>query len=367
MTAADAERADEGIDGSRQPGPGEDEAGAAPTTPEVQPAEETPAPVAEQHGDRSPESTARTPHPRETPAPSDAKWMKAATIATAAGTVMAAFAAVGALYYSNSTLSATNDQLGLARQTAQSELFKSASEQLDSDKESVRLSGVHLLERLAQGSADDQPSIRQLLEAFVRTEATTGSCEGPRQEAPADIQAALDVIKTYAVLPDPTLRVKLQSACLAHAFLHNAQFTGAILAGVNLTGAVLTVSQLHGADLEGALLQSAQAVETIFTEANLTGANFTGANLASADLTGADLENANLTDTELSGANLTNADLENANLTGATLWNVNLTGARLRDTNLKGADLTDADLDGADLTGVVYDAQTRWPDGFTPP
>jgi hypothetical protein len=92
-------------------------------------------------GDRSPESASRTASAQQTAAPSGAKWVKAATVASATGTVMAAFAAMGALYFSNSTLSASNDQLGLARQTAQSELLKSAAEQLDSDKESVRLSG----------------------------------------------------------------------------------------------------------------------------------------------------------------------------------------------------------------------------------
>lgn len=357
VTIENAERPGEGIDGSRQPDPGEDEAGATATTPEVQPAEETAAPVAEQHGDRSPESTERTTHPQETAVPSGTKWMKAATVATAAGTVMAAFAAVGALYFSNSTLSATNDQLGLARQTAQSELFKSASEQLDSDKESVRLSGVYLLERLAQGSVTDQPTVRRLLEAFVRTEATPRSCEGHRQEAPVDIQAALDVIKKYAVLPNPTPRVKLQGACLARAFLYNAQFTGANLVGVNLTKAVLTVSQLHEVDLAGAMLQSAHAIETVFSEAKLTGANLTGANLASADLTGADLTGATLEEANLSGADLSGATLVDTNLSGATLWNVNLSGA----------DLLGANLDDAHFIDVVYDSRTRWPDGFTPP
>ncbi|WP_233226189.1 pentapeptide repeat-containing protein [Amycolatopsis sp. CA-126428] len=62
------------------------------------------------------------------------------------------------------------------------------------------------------------------------------------------------------------------------------------------------------------------------------------------------------------GANLEGAVLRNATLTGATL-----TGALLRDADLRGADLGAADLADADLTGVLADATTRRPDGFTPP
>lgn len=338
--------------------------------------------------------------------------MKAATVASATGTVMAAFAAIGALYFSNSTLSASNDQIGLARQTAQSELLKSAAEQLDSDKDSVRLSGVYLLERLARDSKADQPTVRRLLEAFIRTETTNRPCEPARPEAPVDTQAALDVIAKYAALPHPTPRVNLQRACLAQADLYNSDLTGAHFAGVNLTGAVLNVSQFHSANLEGALLQFSHSVATVFSDANLSSANMTGANMATANLTGADLDDANLRDARLSEANLTDATLSNANLEGATLWNANLTGAYLERANLigaelfsanltrvdlidaqlhsanlndaqldnailvgadltgadlTGADLTGANLDGTNLTGVVYDSQTRWPDGFTPP
>jgi uncharacterized protein YjbI with pentapeptide repeats len=290
---------------------------------------------------------------------------------------MAACAAVGALYFSNSTLSATNDQLGLARQTAQSELLKSAAEQLDSDKESVRLSGVYLLERLAQDSAADQPTVRRLLEAFVRTETTTKPCNVPRPEAPVDIQAALDVITKYAALPDPTPRVKLQGACLAHANLYDTQLTGANLGGANLAGAVLTISQLHETNLAGAQLQFSTSVATVFSEANLAGANLTDANLTAANLTGANLWNANLTGTNLRSANLTGAELLSANLTGGDLIGVQLRSVQLNDAHLDnavlagadlaGADLTGANLDGANLTDVVYDHRTRWPDAFTPP
>jgi uncharacterized protein YjbI with pentapeptide repeats len=53
---------------------------------------------------------------------------------------------------------------------------------------------------------------------------------------------------------------------------------------------------------------------------------------------------------------------EDANLQGVDLRNANLKGAILT-----GADLTDADLTRANLQGVKYDANTVWPQGFTPP
>lgn len=240
---------------------------------------------------------------------------------------MAAFAAVGALYFSNSTLSASNDQLVLARQTAQSELFKSAAEQLDSSKESVRLSGVYLLERLAQDSVADQPTARRLLEAFVRTETVTEPCEIPDREPPVDIQAALDVIAKYGALPGPTPTVNLFGACLTATYLGEVDLTGA----------------------------------------SLYRADFTGADLTGAVLVGADFYNANLTGASLYRANLTDAILIEANLAGAELTNANLTSADLTRANLTGALLTGANLTGVHLTGIVYDGSTKWPEGFIPP
>ncbi|MFI1461876.1 pentapeptide repeat-containing protein [Nocardia carnea] len=239
---------------------------------------------------------------------------------TAFGTLIASFAAVGALYYSNSTLNATNDQLELARRTAQSEQIKSATEQLDSDKESVRLGGIYLIERLAQDSADDRAALRRLLEAFVRTETPHGSC-ALKVPAPVDIQAALEVITKYTALPD-TSNIDLGATCLNDLFLPSPDFSGAILAGSNLS------------------------------RGGLGGADFSGTALSHTDFT----------DTVLDSADFRGAILLNANLTGTYLRAADLSGALLY-----GADLTDAFLGDANLTGVIYDDKTRWPPGFVPP
>lgn len=281
---------------------------------------------------------------------------------SAAGTLMAALAAVGALYFSNSTVSASNEQLGLARQTAQSELFKSAAEQLDSDKESVRLSGVYLLERLALDSVADQPTVRRLLEAFVRTETSSRTCEPPEREAPVDIQAALDVIGKYGDLPAPTPVANLFAACLVATSLEEANLPDAWLEEADLTWASLYLANLTQADLEEANLTEAHLKEANLTEAVLVNTNLARAFLTSAVLTKAILENANLADASLYLADLTGADLR-----GADLTSVDLRGANLTDAYLVGTDLLGANLTEANLTGVFYDGSTRWPAGFAPP
>ncbi len=334
VTTGDAQRATENIDGAPQLDSDQQEAEATATAPETQSATASPAPTTEEYPDIPPASVPRspTPPPQQAAAGAAATWAKAATVATAAGTLLAAFAAVGALYFSNSALSASTDQLELSRQTAQSELFKSASEQLDSDKVSVRLSGVYLLERLAQSSVADQPTVRRLLQAFVITETTTEPCKPPERAAPVDIQAASRVIAKYAALPEDPVPVNLDGACLAAANLRGANFTDASLE------------------------------ETCLYGVHLGEANLTGANLGEATLAGAFLGEANFTDAFLGEANLAHAFLGGANLTRAFLSAADLTGVDLR-----GAVLTGANLRGAVLTGAIYDESTRWPEGFVPP
>ncbi|MET8794843.1 pentapeptide repeat-containing protein [Nocardia sp. NPDC004568] len=286
--------------------------------------------------------------------------------------MIAALAAVGALYFTNSTLIATNEQLGLTRRTAQSEQIKSAAEQLDSDKTSVRLSGIYLLERLAQDSEPDRSPLRRLLEAFVRTEAPSGTCGPHNRELPADINAALAVIVQYSALSPPAPSVDLHASCLAWARMEAADLTGANLryanlvrawmGNANLTEASLFHANLAGAWMGDANLTGAELVGADLTKAGLGDANLAGARLYDANLAEAVLIGANLTGASLGGANLTQASLGGANLTGASLGSANLTGARLF-----GANLTGASLIGANLTEIAYDDSTVWPEGFAPP
>ncbi|MEU6586496.1 pentapeptide repeat-containing protein [Nocardia sp. NPDC046763] len=273
------------------------------------------------------------------------------TLATAAGTLLAAGAATGALWFTGQSLRATNAQLGMSQQTAVTDRFRLAAEQLASDKINIKLSGIYLLERLAKDSPPDHATVYAVLAAFVRTQAPVTSCD-TQQAAPIDIQAALTAIgdqDTQAWLEGKT---DLNRTCLASADLVRADLNHADLFGANLFGADLTNANLTKANLTDAKLE--------YTSLPFTGLAYTS--LVRANLSNAYLTNADLTKADLFGANLTDANLEYANLTDA-----NLTDANLNHANLTGANLNHANLTGANLTGIEYGERTQWPRGFTPP
>jgi uncharacterized protein YjbI with pentapeptide repeats len=77
----------------------------------------------------------------------------------------------------------------------------------------------------------------------------------------------------------------------------------------------------------------------------------------------------------LNGSNPSHADkrrklpvtrLDEANLQEADLSDAFLYRASLARTILRGANLTGANLGGANLRGARYDAETIWPEGFSP-
>ncbi len=83
------------------------------------------------------------------------------------------------------------------------------------------------------------------------------------------------------------------------------------------------------------------------------------------DLRRADLEKLNLA---AAPADLQRSFLTCANLRDANLGEANLGFADLSGANLSGADLSQVEhLDRRQLTGVIVDAQTRLPEGVTPP
>ncbi|MEV0368173.1 pentapeptide repeat-containing protein [Nocardia fusca] len=318
-------------------------------------------------------------------------------MATTIATLGASVAAVAALWFSGQSLKVSNDQQSQAQQTAITDRFRLAAEQLASDQINIRVSGIYLLERLAKDSPADHPTVFALLNTFIRSHTGNAECRAkaatdPLSEAlttPVDLETALTVIaRRDTVNDDPTNALDLNQACLPRATfslsddrpaasfvgvdLSKAVLSRADLANADLTEADFSFAQLTGANLAeanltGASLWYAQFLSANLAEANLTGAHFlaaklAGAILAGANLAGADLFAADLSEAKLTEADLTGADLEDANLAGAWLHRVNLTGA-----DLTNADLTGAILTGANLTGVVYNFQTRWPDGFTPP
>ena len=158
-----------------------------------------------------------------------------------------------------------------------------------------------------------------------------------------------------------------------------ADFTEENLAGVNLSGkdldrAIFWQANLTGANLSRAKFSRANLSRAILKRANLREANLGHADLAWADLSDADLTWVNLKGADLSHVNLSRAKLNGADLNTSDLGGVNFDGATLTKAILSRANLKSADLSasvGLSETvwgeGVVYDANTRWPQAFPLP
>ncbi|WP_063058932.1 pentapeptide repeat-containing protein [Nocardia sienata] len=300
-------------------------------------------------------------------------WAKLRAIAATFATLGASVTAVAALWFSGQSLKVSTDGQSLAEETATTARFQLAAEQLANDQVNVRVSGIYLLERIAKESPADHPTVFGLLTSFLRTHAHNEVCnayftdvpgvEPPgfdpaatRKALPTDVETALTVISRRDIThDDPVNTLDLGRACLPEVW--DSRKSGPDSAAPQLGGVNLTNAVLVGAHLDYAHL----------AEADLSNADLTVAILGSADLTRADLVGAELVAAILIRANLTEADLFYADLESAFLTGANLTRADLHSANLTKADLSGADLSGADLTGIIYDSNTRWPEGFVPP
>jgi hypothetical protein len=229
--------------------------------------------------------------------------------------MVTAFTALAALVFTALSLAATRDQIDVTEQGQITDRYTTAVNQMSTsgaDHLETRLGGIYALERLAIDSPRDQPTIVEVLSAFVRsntpaaivgtTYSPNSACAVPRL-LPMDVQAALTVLGRRNPAHDANAVVDLTGACLV---------------GADLTGDNLEHANLKDANLAGD---------------NLTGANLAGGNLTDADLTGTYLKDATLTDVYLMDADLTGAYLAGANLTGT--------------------DLSYTSRSFADLTGVV--------------
>ncbi len=314
-------------------------------------------------------------------------WSRIGRLTTWIGAVGVAVAAFTGLVF-------TYEQYRLSQEGQVTDRFTRAVEQLGSDSPNVRLGGIYSLERLAKDSAADRSTIMEVLSAFIRGRApappqaplqvpadrTVRCALDANSLMPIDIQAALTVIGRR----DPTVvdlhRIDLSHACLCRASLAGVQMRDADLTGTDLRWAdfvnlqairpaqwVKATVDLSYTHLEYANLSEAAADGARFRGADMTFINLTGVSLNAADLAGATMFFGNLTRANLNSADLNNADLSHADLTGAGLFQADLTGADMSAAVLTGANLTGAQLTRASLGGIVYDRNTKWPAGFTPP
>lgn len=246
--------------------------------------------------------------------------------------VITAFTAVCAVIFTGLSLSATE-------QGQITDRYTKAIDQIGTqgpDHLQTRLGGVYTLERLARDSPRDQPTIIEVLSAFIRgglpqhnsSFFNAMACPAPAVPFGLDTRAALTVLSRRNHDHDQGTVTDLQHTCL----------TGADLIDMNLTGANLTDADLEGADMISANLADADLVNVRLASASLVNANLTRANLNAADLT----------KTSLTGATLIGATLLSANLTGTSLMDADLTGATLIGVvHTKETDTTNARKDGA--------------------
>ncbi|MGM1063947.1 pentapeptide repeat-containing protein [Saccharothrix sp. Mg75] len=246
---------------------------------------------------------------------------------TAVASVLAAVAAVGGVVFTGLSLQATRAQIAVAEQGQLTDRFTKAVDQLDRagvEHLQARLGALYALERLARDSPRDQPTVIEVVSAFVRGTApprrwtyTDGfsACPSPELPLAIDVQAALDVLVRRDTAHDQETRADLTGVCLARADLAGADFRGA---------------------------------------------DFTGTSLDRADLTDADLRGANLSQTILDNADLIDADLTGADLRNATVWDLDLSGATLSGAKLFGVDLHRVRHDSRTVVdGVLVDERTQ--------
>lgn len=326
---------------------------------------------------RPSQSAAAAPSITQINAPPVRNWSAVTSLITA-------ITAVGALVFTGLSLNATREQNDLTEQSQITDRYSKAVEQIGRqgpEYVQVRLGGIYALERIARDSRRDQPTIIEVLAAFVRTASAKpengGTC--PNQPPRVDLQAVLTVLGRRDSIHDQHTVIDLQNSCLrgsglrgadlTHTVLVGADLTNALLVGANLSGANLSTADLTGAvlgdaNLSGANLNTTHLAGAVLGDANLSrtsviAANLRGAVLINANLRGANLSRANLSTADLYHANLSTADLTSTDLRGAHLARADLTGTDLGGTDLRDADLTGADLRRTDLSRVNRDEATQ--------
>lgn len=141
-----------------------------------------------------------------------------------------------------------------------------------------------------------------------------------------------------------------------------SDFRGSKIYSVNFTSANLYKADFRNAEISGVNFESANLEEVDFSHDRLRydassniEANFSHSNLKNAKLINLNLEK----DSSFDGA-----DLSGAKLNGSLIRT--LRGAKLGGADLTGADLRNADIQDINLKNVIYDATTKWPEGFVP-
>lgn len=211
--------------------------------------------------------------------------------------------AIFALYYTDRRHRQTDTQLELTRQGNITERFTRAVEMLGAMRDvkkdgkeisepnlEVRLGGIYALERLAQDSIRDLPTIIELLCGYVRENSRWDTRKEDETLTAFDDWSKLDESTHPAGfsnrLPRPrfdvqaalTVIVGIPTSHARHIHLPAKNLQYADLRGLNLFGANFERADLRGAHLDGSYLRGASFVGAILVDCC-----FRGSNLVEAD------------------------------------------------------------------------------------
>lgn len=301
--------------------------------------------------------------------------------------VVVALTGVGVTLWVGKTTSDVADETRRDAIVAQRvEQFSSATAQLASPAEDVQLGAVYSLESLVLNDPETYGSRGcDMIRAFIDSRAVRTSDGSAQMKRNSAVSGALNVAGRAC---QGRAGMEFKDLLLSDVRIPGATFTGLSLPAADLSRADLEGSNLDGTKLRGALLANSALVsasiveadlsQAVFIEAQLREANLSGSDLSAAKFDLADLTRAGLrnvsgnSDTELVGARMAGADLRGAHLPGVVLRGADLRGADLGNANLarsdlRGARLAAASLAGTDLFQVRYDANTVWPEGYSPP
>jgi uncharacterized protein YjbI with pentapeptide repeats len=132
-------------------------------------------------------------------------------------------------------------------------------------------------------------------------------------------------------------------------------------------GLVLEGVDLHGLDLSGCTLSNINMSKANLSHANLSRCDLSQCNLTEANLSGANLSCITAREAIFTAANLSGANLEGSNISDSTFASIVYEGDSLssRLTYLLGTNLEGANLHNCLFTYAHYNAQTKWPQGFS--
>jgi uncharacterized protein YjbI with pentapeptide repeats len=163
----------------------------------------------------------------------------------------------------------------------------------------------------------------------------------------------------YARLDNAHLQqANLWGTHLEHAALNGAHLEGAELPDAYLSHATLNDAHFVGAVFNGEARPSTEIIYQNWRRPAARGAHMEHAYLADANFSGADLRGVHLQHAFLYGAKLCNARLDEAHLEECILVEANMEWSDLNETHLEGANLTLARLSGATLRRAYLDANT---------